>query len=180
VPEFIPTLDISRGTYGAAAAMIAWAQKNLDGHWGLKAKGDPLRRLNNPKAGTPDGNRKVICKRQWTPDPLWHAGSVTIDDSCDEFPFAATYESGAMPPHPVANGAECAQVKAKQTSNTGSNPASLWNDVVVIGTFSPHDKCVRGHIPITLNVDLGRQAYLAFIRSERLIDQDPFWLAVTS
>ena len=33
VPEFIPTLDISRGTYGAAAAMIAWAQKNLSGHW---------------------------------------------------------------------------------------------------------------------------------------------------
>ena len=33
VPRFIPTLDISRATYGAAAAMIAWAQKNLSGHW---------------------------------------------------------------------------------------------------------------------------------------------------
>jgi hypothetical protein len=180
VPKFIPTLDISRGIYGAAATMIAWAQKHLSGHWGLKGNGDPLRRLNNPRAGTPADNRKVICERRWRPFAPWHAGSVTMGDSCDEFPFAGTYESAAMPPSPVANGAECAQVKAKQTSNTGNDPARLWNDVVVIGTFSPHDKCVRGHIPLKLNVDLGRQAYLALIRSDRLIDEDPFWVAVTA
>jgi len=179
VPMFIPTLDISRGTYGAAAAMIAWAQKNLDGHWGLKGK-NPLRRLRNPKEGTPDDNRKVICRRQWKPGPLWHAGSVTMKDSCDEFPFAATYESGAMPPDPVASGAQCAQVKAEQTSDAGDDPARLWNNVVVTGTFSPHDKCVRGHIPITLNVDLGQKAYQGLINSDRLIDRDPFWVAVTS
>jgi hypothetical protein len=180
VPQFIPTLDISRGTYGAAAAMIAWAQKNLDGHWGLKGEGDPLKRLNNSKAGTPAGNRKVICRRHWKPFGPWHAGSVTMDDSCDEFPFAGTYESGAMPPDPVANGAECAQVEAERTSDTGNDPARLWNNVLVIGTFSPHDRCVRGHIPIKLNVDLGRQAYLALIKSDRLIDRDSFWVAVTS
>jgi hypothetical protein len=105
---------------------------------------------------------------------------VTIKDSCDEYPFAATYESGAMPPgHGVANGAACAQVKAVQTSNTGDDPAKLWNDVKVIGTFSPHVRCVRGHIPLKLNVDLGNKAYLALINSDRLIDQDPFWVAVT-
>jgi hypothetical protein len=69
---------------------------------------------------------------------------------------------------------------AEQTSNTGDNPARLWNNVVVPGTFSPRDKCVRGHIPITLNVDLGQKAYQGLINSDRLIDQDPFWVAVTS
>lgn len=180
VPEYIPTLDISRGTYGAAAAMIAWAQKNLDGHWGVKGEGDPLKRLNNPKVGTPAGNRKVICKRKSMPFGLWKAGSVTMSDSCDEFPFAGTYQSGAMPPDPVANGAECAQVKAVKTSDTGDNPARLWNSIEVIGTFSAHDKCVRGHIPIKLNVDLGSKGYQALINSARLINEDPFWVAVTS
>jgi hypothetical protein len=181
VPKFIPTLDISQSTYGAAAAMIAWAQKNLSGHWGLKGKGDPLRRLNNPRVRTPDDNRKVICRRQWRAAAPWSAGSVKMmKDSCDEFPFAATYESGAMPPHPVANGAECAQVEAKQTSDTGDDPAKLWNNIVVIGKFSPRDKCVRGHIPIELNTDVGNKAYLALIRSDRLIDEDPFWVAVSS
>jgi hypothetical protein len=64
----------------------------------------------------------VICRRQWKPGPLWHAGSVTMKDGCDEFPFASTYESGAMPPDPVADGAQCAQVKAEQTSDTGAEP----------------------------------------------------------
>ncbi len=180
VPKFIPTLDISRKDFGAAAAMIAWAQKNLSGHWGLKGKGDPLRRLRNRRAGTPAGNRKVICERRWKAFGPWRAGSVTMGDSCDEFPFAGTYESGAMPPHPVANGAECAQVKAEQTSDTGDDPARLWNNVVVIGTFSPRDKCVRGHIPLKLNVDLGQKAFQSLINSARLIDRDPFWVAVTS
>lgn len=181
VPRYIPTLDISRKDFGAAAAMIAWAQKNLDGHWGLKDKGQPLRRLKNPKFATSKENRNVICDRQWRPFGPWHAGSVTMKDSCDEYPFAATYESGAMPPgHGVSNGAACAQVKAVQTSSTGNDPARLWNDVVVIGTFSSRDKCVRGHIPLKLNVDLGNKAYLGLINSDRLIDQDAFWVAVTS
>jgi hypothetical protein len=184
VPKFTPTLDLSRSRWGAAAAMIAWAQKNLDGHWGLKGEGQPLRRLRNPKFATPAGNRAVICERKWVANPNpWKAGNppVTIKDSCDEYPFAGTYESGAMPPgHGVPNGAACAQVTAVKTSDTGNNPAKLWNDVNVIGTFSAHDKCVRGHIPLKLNTDLGRDGYLALINSDRLMDQDPFWVKVTS
>jgi hypothetical protein len=175
VPAFIPTLDISRSTYGAAAAMIQWSQKELKTHWGVEGKGEPLRRLKNTKVK--NHNRSVICQTAWTAFPPWKAGSLTMSDSCDEFPFAATYESGAL--NGVKSGAACAQVKAVKTSSKGDNPAKLWNNIDVI-SYSPNDKCVRGHIPIKLNTDLGSKAYNALIMQARLINRDPFWVAVTS
>jgi hypothetical protein len=100
-----------------------------------------------------------------------------VPDSCDEFPFAAAFQSGAL--QGVTSGKDCAQVEAVKTSNTGS-VAKIWNDVRPIGTFSRSAKCVRGHIPLTLNTDLGRDGYLAFIRSQRLLNEDPFFLEVTA
>ncbi len=174
-PSFTPTLSVSRTQFGASAAMIAWAQTNLSGHWGLKGKGKPLTRLANKT--TRNTNRQIICGRSWTPFPPWTSGSVSVKDSCDEFPFAATYQSGAL--NGVTSGAQCAQVEAVKTSSTGTI-AHIWNAVKPIGTYSPDAKCVRGHIPLTLNEDLGTSSYLAFIRAQRLLNKDPFWLTVTS
>lgn len=177
VPAYTPTFDLPRHEYGAAAAMIQWAQQNLDGHWGLESADKPLTRLNNPDEPTPTDNRKVICDTDWTAFPPWEAGSVTMKDSCDEFPFAATYQSGAL--NGVTTGAACAQVEAVKTSDRGTDPAELWNDVKVIGTYNRAAKCVRGHIPSKLNTSVG-PAYSTFIRTQRLIDEDKFWLAVTT
>jgi hypothetical protein len=171
-PEFTPTLILSRGEFGAAAAMIQWAQANLDGKWGL-----PDHELTRLAVTTKsNNNNKIICRRGWHPFGPWVAGKVSVKDSCDEFPFAATYQSGAL--NGVTSGKQCAQVEAVKTSDTGS-VAKIWNEVRPIGKFSPDAKCVRGHIPLTLNVDLGRDGYLDFIKSERLLNEDPFLLTVT-
>lgn len=177
--EFTPTLTVSRREFGAAAALIQWAQVNMSAHWGWQGHGKPLKRLAGRAAI--DANRGVICETDFQPFPPWVAehGTLEVKDSCDEFPFAATYESGAMRPFGVKTGAACQQVKAVKTSDTGS-PAQIWNAVRPFSKFIRHAaKCVRGHIPITLNVELGRDGYRAFIGSERLLDTDPFWLAVT-
>lgn len=184
-PSFIPTFAVSRATYGAAAALIQWAQLHESAHWGLRPLGEPLMRLAN--ATQRRANRRVICNRGWTPFRKgWKHGRVRVGDSCDEFPFAATYESGAM--NGVTSGTQCAQLEADRTGSKGS-PAQIWGDVKPIGTPTGHEKCVRGHIPLTLNVDLGRDAYLAFIKSQRLLDLtvtggprngDKFWLSVTA
>ncbi|CAM5640474.1 hypothetical protein SCALM49S_04792 [Streptomyces californicus] len=60
-----------------------------------------------------DNNRQAICgATKFTKDP------TITDDSCDEFPFAGTYESGAL--NGVDHGKDCAQVTAvKKGSGTG-------------------------------------------------------------
>jgi hypothetical protein len=174
-PSFTPTLKVSRTQYGASAAMIAWAQANLSGHWGMKGKGKPLTRLADKTIR--NSNRQVICGRSWKPFPPWTSGSTSVKDSCDEFPFAATYQSGAL--NGATSGSQCAQVEAVKTSSTGTI-AHIWNAVKPIGTHSSSAKCVRGHIPLSLNEDLGTSSYLSFIRAQRLLNKDRFWLTVTS
>jgi hypothetical protein len=181
-PSVIPTLTVSRADYGASAAMIGWAQQHLSAHWGLRGKGEPLTRLASTTQK--NVNRRIVCNRAWQAYPPWVAdnGKVNIKDSCDEFPFATTGQSGAMKNGKTDesfSGAECAQVKAVTTANSGS-PARIWNGVEVIGSYSVHARCVRGHIPLSLNTDLGSAAWKAFIASDRLLNKDEFWVAVTA
>lgn len=176
-PEFIPTLILSRRDFGAAAAMIQWAQKNLHARWGLPG-GEPLTRLAG-RAATKK-NRDKICDRSFV-NMGTRIGGPGDADSCDEFPFAGTNQSGAAGPDGV-KGEACAQVEAIRTRHSGTE-AEQWNDVKPIGKFSRNAKCVRGHIPRNLNVDLGRNkltGYRGFIKMVRLINDDRFFLEVTS
>jgi hypothetical protein len=184
--NFTPTLQISRTVDGASADMIEWAQTHLSGHWGLKGVGQPLHRLINAN------NRRVICNASFRPDnaitvALAPYGAPILDgDSCDEFPFNATYESGAQKvgangqPKPfVTTGAACAQVTAEQTDHIGMPgfEGVDWSSVIVNSDI-PSAPCVRGHIPRRLNNHVG-SLYNGLIRRDRLINKDPFWLAVT-
>lgn len=185
-PDFTPTLDIPLSTGGASADMVRWAQQNLSGHWGLRGQGEPLHRLGDD--GQTSDNRGVICDGSFTPDQAITDALAPYGDkdSCDEFPFARTYESGAMTtgadgaakPY-VTSGAQCAQVTAVQTGTSGTDEAADWKTVQPTGTPSGTEPCVRGHIPNLLNGAVGRM-YGNFSPSNRLVDKDPFWLAVTS
>lgn len=172
-PAYVPTLTLSRGTYGAAAGMIQWAQQHLSGAWGLQGKNKPLTRLAD--ATTSDNNRTIICRRAWKSMGTRIGGDFGDHDSCDEYPFAATYQSGASK---VKNGSQCAQVKAVETGTRGETEAQRWNTVEPIGAYSSSAACVRGHIPATLNSDVGN-AYRVFIGPQRLLNSDKFWVAVT-
>lgn len=79
----------------------------------------------------------------------------------------------------VTSGSQCAQVSAVESGPTNGTEAEAWNSVQVNGTFSPQANCVRGHIPKNLNSLVGT-AYSVLISQYRLIDQDNFWVVVTS
>ncbi|MEU2608909.1 NucA/NucB deoxyribonuclease domain-containing protein [Streptomyces albus] len=168
VAWFTPTLSVSRAKFGSSADMIAWAQKNLSGHWGLKGTGKPLSRLQN--AQQQKDNRRRVCETAWTPD------QTVAEVTCDEFPFASSYESGAL--NGIQNGSECAQVKAVQKDSTGVL-ATDWPTVTTIGTVTGKEVCVRGHIPSSLNTGVGSY-YVKLIREARLADKDEFWVQVTA
>ena len=91
-------------------------------------------------------NRRIICR-----DGSFHNMGAAIGgndgdrDSCDEYPFAATCQSGAL--NGVTAGSQCAQVTAVQTGTTG-NEAADWNAVTPVGTVTGNEACVRGHIPL--------------------------------
>lgn len=184
--SYIPTLYLSLAQYGAAAQFIQWAQINLSGHWGLDGVGQPLHRLIDETLQA--NNREIICETDWTPD-----SSITTDlapyndkDSCDEYPFASTYESGAMEedangtakPY-VTTGANCAQLTAVQTGSSGTNEAQDWATTRELATPTGSEPCVRSHNPLKRNSGVGG-AYSSFAQSNRLIDKDPFWVSVTS
>jgi hypothetical protein len=170
--QFTPTLSLSIATYGASADLVTWAQQNLFAHWGLKGVGQPLHRLADPVQQS--NNRSVICDGSFTADPTIGANDGD-KDSCDEFPFAATYESGAL--NGVTSGAQCAQVTAVQTNNDGIL-ADDWAVVLPVGTFTGNEACVRAHTPLTLNSAVGG-ALGRFTPAQRLLDRDAYWVSVT-
>jgi hypothetical protein len=176
----IPTLFLSLATYGASAAMIQWAQANESSHWGLQGVGQPLTRLASQ--ATQRSNRTTICGPSvFTADPALNTALAPYDDqdSCDEFPFAATYQSGAQTG--VTSGTACAQLTVVQTgtSNNPANEAADWAAVTTIGTPTLTENCVRGHIPLALNTGVGG-AYGRFVRTNRLLNMGKFWVAVTA
>ncbi|WP_146747048.1 hypothetical protein [Thermogemmatispora tikiterensis] len=173
-PAFTPTLELSLSQYGAAAALIAWAQQHMTAHWGLAGRGQPLTRLQDEQRVS--RNRYTICQRDWQALPPWTAqgGRLQIKDSCDEFPFAGTYQSGASL---VQGGTACVQLQAVKTNEWGQSPAQIWTTVQPIGSVRAAAPCVRGHIPLILNTVEGG-AYGLFANAQRLLDRDPFWIAV--
>jgi hypothetical protein len=161
---YTPTLTLSSTIYGAGALMIAYAESNLHQHWGSE---NPLRRLAD--SGVAGHNRSIICNSTFI------SGSTGVaSDSCDEYPFAATYESGAL--NGVTSGAQCAQVTAVRTASTGTT-AHQWDNIRVISAGD--GLCVRGHIPLSLNTGVG-SALGTFTIANRLIDTDQYFVTVTT
>jgi hypothetical protein len=173
--DFTPTLSLSLAQYGAAAYIIYWAQNNLT-PWGSQAADMPLTRLAD--TATREANRAAICgDGTFVNEGSAIGGNDSDSDSCDEFPFAGTYQSAG---YAGFTGAACAQVTAVPSGTTTGNEAADWPAVAVSPntTYITGAPCVRGHVPLALNSAVGG-AYGNLILSNRLIDGDPFWVAVT-
>jgi hypothetical protein len=179
---FSPTLTLSRAQGGSSADLVAWAQAHQSAHWGVPGSGQPLHRRISY-----DGNRRIICKTDWTADAVMTAAlqvAFNDKDTCDEFPFAGTYEAPGNPPATIASGAQCAQLTAVQlVQPTGADEAVDWPTVEPLGSSTGSEPCVRGHIPGNLNSSVGG-SYGRFSQPDppgvRLIDGDPFWVSVTA
>jgi hypothetical protein len=93
VTNYTPTLDLHISQAGASAALFRWGQVHMDEHWGLEGKGKPFTRASK-SAGA--GNRNTVCDGTFrSKGTVIVHGQENDEDSCDEFPFAATNQSGA-------------------------------------------------------------------------------------
>jgi len=184
--KFIPTLYLSYALYGASVDMVNFAANNIPPYYGneFSPTPTPLHRLASTTQQT--ANRNIICgKAVFTPDSTITAALAPYgdQDSCDEYPFAATYESGAMQtgfdgqPKPfVTTGADCWQGTAVQSGSSGIEPAD-WNSIQLDSTTTT-TQCIRAHNPQKLNTNLGG-AYGRFVLKQRLLDKDAFWVFAT-
>ncbi|GAB2744522.1 NucA/NucB deoxyribonuclease domain-containing protein [Streptomyces bullii] len=89
------------------------------------------------------------------------------DDSCDEFPFARTYEGGT-------DGALCADVVPKQV---GDQWLVFEADPTKPVTFT--ESCARGHVPLTDNKAAGGKLG-SFPQTDRVLDTEKYDVTVTA
>nr|WP_221381972.1 hypothetical protein [Actinoplanes polyasparticus] len=158
-PTAIPDLQLSAGTYNAAAITYLWAQLYLPDSWGADT---PLRRLASDSAA--NTNRSRTCEDGTfihLPDP------PIVDDSCDEFPFAKTYEGGTL-------GSFCADIAPILEDGQWQIYEANPNKPV-----TGNEPCVRGHVNLDDNEaaggELGR-----FTQRVRLLDLDKYTLTITT
>ncbi|WP_327323426.1 hypothetical protein OG735_13560 [Streptomyces sp. NBC_01210] len=130
----------------------------------------------------PDANRRVICPDGWAANN-GHPDTTTVPDistndkpSCDEFAFAASYNSGGMPKdmegtNPVTSGDQCVQTFAtKLTDGTWK----LYDDERKAG---PTWKEVCGRSAMSEWVNSTSMARFSTFTSQfRLLDQDLYFV----
>ncbi|MFE2140278.1 hypothetical protein ACFXA3_00665 [Streptomyces sp. NPDC059456] len=150
-------VNISIGRYGAAAITYLWAQHNLyANNFGTKEK--PLERNADENAA----KRKRYQTCDAAPDPMVRRPDLVPDDSCDEFPFAGSFQGGT-------NGAQCAEILPFK-ENGG------WQvDVMEPRSNAP---CVRSHVPNGDNTGAGGE-YGRAVQSERILDGEFYTVTVT-
>lgn len=155
VPSVIPELTLPLKDFGAAAATYDWAQYHLPDKWG-RYLGKPLTRALDG-----DERRKYTCDYKSSVPFVKRDG----DDSCDEFPFASTWEGGT-------DGGKCAEI-------VPLFEGGQWNyyEADPNRPVTEKEPCVRGHVPLKVNSRAGTE-YSNLIQSQRLVDKDPFYVQV--
>ncbi|MFJ4000173.1 golvesin C-terminal-like domain-containing protein [Streptomyces parvus] len=184
--RYTPTYVMNSQKFPAAAAHAWLVQNKLPGHFGSRAHGKPLTYLGSNVRSSSDPtkkqstvNREVICPSSWTRNrdatlsPELDEGTQPDTWSCDEFAFAASYDSAGMSGgyNPVNSGDECLQTYAKRGSNGTWSllsdpryPLPRWNE-----------KCGRATISNNQNTQSMRP-FGQFIVRNRLMDKDKYWL----
>ncbi|MFE2692508.1 NucA/NucB deoxyribonuclease domain-containing protein [Streptomyces mirabilis] len=169
-----PTWQTNTKRYPAAAAYYWVMREKLADHPGSKKYNKPMHRMTDKVQQ--EHNRTTICNKtgagKWTAHP--DATGDTQGVQCDEFPFAATLESGGIPT-PVVNGGICAQLFAqKQDDGTwrlfdddGYDPPT-WKEI-----------CGRASMPGKQNGDAGRGPGLSgFFTKARVQNGGAFYMEI--
>ncbi|MFE5077632.1 NucA/NucB deoxyribonuclease domain-containing protein [Streptomyces halstedii] len=157
VPDIRTNFSLSLSEFGAAAATYGWTQNALRG-------GAPLTRLADESAA--EENRKHTCG-SLSGDPFNYMDDIVPDDSCDEFPFARTYEGGT-------SGFLCADIVPLLEDGKWVIYEAR-TDKPVTG----NEPCTRGHVPNTLNTNAGL-ALGRFAQSDRVLDTEKYNITVTN
>lgn len=173
--EIRPIVEMTTADYGAAAATYLWGQMYLIDHWGAKGTGTPLTRAGDNLA---EERRRITCKKPADPDHptaaeladrnLFIKVAEVPTDSCDEFPFASTLESGKP-------GSFCAEVALIRQTN-GSWVAF---PTTAHGIPTYEEPCLRGHVPLDENTAVGQKVLSPFARQNRVVGGDKYYMKVT-
>lgn len=151
VPAVMPVVKMSAASRsGAAAAGYLWAQENLADGWG---RDKPLTRA---KSGIADRTSRT-CGSGGS-EPFQARTDLVADDSCGEFPFAATHEGGT-------DGARCAEVIPNYSSGG-------W-DVYKLNGGSSGRPCARVHAPLA-DVQSAETQLSEGFASQRVVEADQF------
>ncbi|MDX2709461.1 hypothetical protein PV350_42515 [Streptomyces sp. PA03-6a] len=151
IPERRAALEysLSDPNHGAAAAAYGFAQANLR-DWAPLSRADGLN----------DANRARTCGAQ-SSDPFVLLPQYVPDDSCDEFPFAGSFEGGT-------DGALCADIVPLFQNGQWMLYEARTDKPV---TFN--EPCVRAHVALPANQSAGGK-YGAFVKSQRVLDTEKY------
>ncbi|MER6414967.1 DNA/RNA non-specific endonuclease [Streptomyces humidus] len=151
VPSVMPVVKMSAASgSGAAAAGYLWAQENLAEGWG---RDKPLTRA---KDGVADRTSRT-CGSGGS-EPFQARTDLVADDSCGEFPFAATHEGGT-------DGARCAEVVPNYSSGG-------W-DVYRLNGENSSRPCARVHAPLAAVRSAETELSEGFA-SQRVVEAEQF------
>ncbi|HEY3611535.1 MAG TPA: hypothetical protein VGL06_28835 [Pseudonocardiaceae bacterium] len=107
------------------------------------------------------GNRSAVYDSSFVPLPR-----VVPTDSCDEYPFAASQQSGGNLGH---TGPDCLDI-------IPYNNAGTW-EPLFLNSYTGAQPCMRGHVPSALNSAVG-SALGAFYTTQRMLASDPYTVNV--
>ncbi len=154
-PQWTPAWAASVARFGAAALNVDTAEVYLPDGWGLVT---PLTRLTDQVVIA--ANRAAICAGFRYHDP---------NDSCDEYAFASTYQSGAQ----LGLGFnDCAEVDYTQVAGG----QWVWNEV----RWTGHERCLVGHVNVNDNKALGLALANELLTPYRVLDGDPYYVYATA
>jgi hypothetical protein len=160
IPSYVPTVDVHGFAAGNTSASFILAMQvwNVD-HWGLAGSGQPLHRLVDE--GQIGANRNAMCYSGFVVNPY------VLNGSCDEFPMAATKESGNLLGQ---SWTQCSQILPYV------NASGAWVFYAYPGN-NTNQRCGLGHVQAQHNFDTGGD-YSLVVTGARLLDNDPFWVNV--
>ncbi len=172
--KHIPTFTLNTAKYPAAAAYYWLLREELPSHPGSEEHGTPLHRERDGTVR--EANRRKVCPTSYTPNTAATPEATTNSPDgrqCDEFPFAATKESGGQS---ITNGDECVQLYAQKSDSDGKwrlypdggYPPSTWKEV-----------CGRASMSAKQNEAAGR-GLSAFYTKARMADNDAFYIKAPS
>nr|WP_275424897.1 Tat pathway signal protein [Streptomyces sp. SID13726] len=181
--KYVPTYVFNSAKYPAAAAHAWLISEGLPGHPGSKSHDSPLFYLpqadKNLYERDPEDNRQVVCPDSYVRSPqstLFLTNNPNDRPSCDEFPFAATYQSAGMPAamggtNP-STGDKCVQTVATR-SDSGQYKLydddrydfPKWNEV-----------CGRSSMSGWVNSGSMARFPKGFVDKYRLMDTDEYFI----
>ncbi len=159
-PQKKPDLVLPMSVYGTAAVTYLFAETKLPDAWGTPR--NPLWRIDISDKEREERYRRTCGRTGTTPFvPI----PVVPDDSCDEYPFARSFQGGKY-------AAQCAEIIP-----------TLENNQWVVYDADPRrpvtyrEPCVRGHVPLKQNEAAGG-AYGSLVKTDRILDMDPFIVSI--